>query len=39
MDIASTFRSTTTPDANPFLQGVGAYTALQGVQPRGTTGN
>ena len=39
MDIASTFRSTTTPDANPFLSGVGAYTALQGVQPRGSTSN
>tara|TARA_R100000988_G_C3990380_1_gene162337 strand:- start:489 stop:1472 length:984 start_codon:yes stop_codon:yes gene_type:complete len=35
--IASTFKSVTTPDANPFLSGVGAYTALQGVQPRGTT--
>ena len=37
--IASTFRSAATPDANPFLSGVGAYTALQGVQPRGITGN
>ena len=27
--LSSTFKSATTPDANPFLQGVGAYTALQ----------
>ena len=33
-DLASTFKSATTPDRNPFLSGVGAYTALQGVQPR-----
>ena len=33
-DLASTFKSATTPDPNPFLSGVGAYTALQGVQPR-----
>ena len=33
-DLASTFKSVTTPDPNPFLSGVGAYTALQGVQPR-----
>ena len=31
-DLSSTFRSTTTPDTNPFLAGIGAYTALQGVQ-------
>ena len=31
-DLSSTFKSTTTPDTNPFLAGVGAYTALQGVQ-------
>ena len=37
MSVPSTFKSVTTPDANPFLSGVGAYTALQGVQPRGTT--
>jgi len=37
-DIASTFRSVTTPDANPFLSGVGAYSTLYGaVQPRGTS--
>lgn len=30
--LSSTFKSTTTPDTNPFLAGVGAYTALQGVQ-------
>jgi len=35
--IASTFKSVTTPDPNPFLSGVGAYTALQGVKPRGTS--
>jgi len=28
--LSSTFKSATTPQANPFLQGVGAYTALQG---------
>ena len=33
--LASTFKSATTPEANPFLQGVGAYTALQGA---GVTG-
>jgi hypothetical protein len=31
MDIASTFKSTTTPDANPFLSGVGGYTALSNL--------
>ena len=36
--IASTFKSVTTPDPNPFLSGVGAYTALQGVKPRDTSG-
>lgn len=30
-DLASTFKSFTEPSANPFLQGVGAYTALQGA--------
>lgn len=29
--LSSVFRSTTEPSANPFLQGVGAYTALQGA--------
>ena len=29
--LSSTFKSATTPNANPFLQGVGAYTALQGA--------
>ena len=33
----STFKSVTTPDTNPFLAGVGAYTALQGIQPTGGT--
>jgi len=37
-DIASTFKSVTTPDANPFLSGVGTYSTLYGaVQPRGTS--
>ena len=31
-NLSSTFKSTTTPDTNPFLAGIGAYTALQGVQ-------
>ena len=35
--MASLFKSVTTPEPNPFLSGVGAYTALQGVHPRGTT--
>jgi len=34
--LSSTFKSATTPDANPFLQGIGAYTALTGA---GMTGN
>ena len=29
--LSSTFKSVTEPSANPFLQGVGAYTALQGA--------
>ena len=37
MSVPSTFKSVTTPDPNPFLSGVGAYTALQGVKPRETT--
>ena len=35
--LSSTFRSATTPGANPFLQGVGAYTALQGAGMGGGT--
>ena len=35
--MANLFKSVTPPEHNPFLSGVGAYTALQGVQPRGTT--
>ena len=31
-NLSSTFKSTATPDTNPFLAGIGAYTALQGVQ-------
>ena len=30
-DLSSTFKSVTEPASNPFLQGVGAYTALQGA--------
>ena len=30
-DISSTFKSVTEPASNPFFQGVGAYTALQGA--------
>lgn len=30
-NLASTFKSVTEPASNPFLQGVGAYTALQGA--------
>mgnify|MGYP003110918096 CR=1 FL=1 len=33
--LSGTFKSVTTPDANPFLSGVGAYTALQGIKPTG----
>jgi len=35
--LSGTFKSATTPDANPFLSGVGAYTALQGIKPTGAT--
>ena len=35
--LSSTFKSATTPGANPFLQGVGAYTALQGAGLGGGT--
>jgi len=34
-DVASMFQSTVTPATNPFLAGIGAYTALQGVAPYG----
>jgi hypothetical protein len=34
--LSGTFKSATTPDANPFLSGVGAYTALQGIKPTGS---
>lgn len=33
--LGSTFKSATTPDTNPFLAGIGAYTALQGISPSG----
>jgi hypothetical protein len=36
--LSSTFKSATTPEANPFLQGVGAYTALQGAGMGAPTG-
>ena len=35
--LTSTFKSATTPSANPCLQGVGAYTALQGAGIGGAT--
>ena len=35
-DLSSTFRSSTTPSTNPFLAGIGAYTALQGIKPSGS---
>ena len=41
--IPSTFQQATQPSANPFLQGIGAYTTLSQIAPfsgnRGTTGN
>ena len=37
--LSSTFRSVTTPSTNPFLAGVGAYTALQGISPSGGFAN
>jgi len=33
--IPSTFQQSTTPSANPFLQGVGAYTTLSQIAPFG----
>lgn len=33
--LGSTFKSVTTPQTNPFLAGIGAYTALQGITPTG----
>ena len=37
--IPSTFAQTATPSANPFLQGIGAYTTLSQISPfGGTTG-
>jgi len=33
--IPSTFRQATTPSANPFLQGIGAYTTLSQIAPFG----
>jgi len=35
--LSSTFKSATTPATNPFLAGIGAYTALQGIKPSGTS--
>ena len=37
--LSSTFKSVTTPSTNPFLAGVGAYTALQGISPSGGFAN
>ena len=34
--LSSTFKSAVTPDTNPFLAGIGAYTALQGIKPSGS---
>jgi hypothetical protein len=31
--LSSTFKSATTPATNPFLAGIGAYSALQGIKP------
>jgi len=31
--LSSTFKSATTPSTNPFLAGIGAYSALQGISP------
>ena len=33
--IPSTFTQATTPSANPFLQGIGAYTTLSQITPMG----
>jgi len=33
--IPSTFTQATTPSANPFLQGIGAYTTLSQIAPFG----
>ena len=35
--LSSTFKSATTPATNPFLAGIGAYTALQGIKPSGVS--
>jgi len=35
--LSSTFKSVTTPATNPFLAGIGAYTALQGIKPSGVS--
>jgi hypothetical protein len=32
-NIPSTFQQSTTPSANPFLQGIGAYTTLSSIAP------
>jgi len=37
--LSSTFKSAVTPDTNPFLAGIGAYTALQGIKPSGSGSN
>ena len=34
--LSSTFESATTPSTNPFLSGIGAYTALQGINSTGS---
>ena len=35
--LSSTFKTSTTPATNPFLAGIGAYTALQGIKPSGVS--
>ena len=36
--LSSSFTTTTEPSANPFLSGIGVYSALQGIQPSGGFG-
>jgi len=36
--LSSSFKTVTEPSANPFLSGIGVYSALQGIQPSGGFG-
>ena len=36
--LQSSFKTVTEPSANPFLSGIGVYSALQGIQPSGGFG-